>query len=304
MRDGAEWLSLLAQLVVFGLAESRLAFLGIWGWLVCLVLGLGAAHVLAPRHVSRIRRLPFAASAIMFSIAGFLIALCTGTVAVEAAIADSHTFVSVALALFSAVPLICLIMTRESDAIPLERLCAGENVATIADGLCLARSTVATYRKSVYRKAGVHSQCGLVTLVGSERSERLSEVSTFSAFPGTLRIHQTHISEISAGTGVAKIIRSEYWCTLRIITTRPGPATPGARRTRGPPRPHDAPGARHAPTPHARFVARATCLAHAPMRLPIRCHGRSADPYANMGAPPTPMQTGSGRAPRRRHPGP
>lgn len=226
MWDGAEWLSLLAQLVVFGLAESRLAFLGIWGWLVFLVLGLGAAHVLAPRHVSRIRRLPFAASAIMFSIAGFLIALCTGTVAVEAAIADPHTFVSVALALFSAVPLICLIMTRGSDAIPLERLCAGENVATIADGLCLARSTVATYRKSVYRKAGVHSQCGLVILVGSER---LSEVSTFSAFPGTLRIHQTHISEISAGTGVAKIIRSEYRCTLRIITTRPGPATPPRR---------------------------------------------------------------------------
>lgn len=281
MRDGAEWLSLLAQLVAFGLAESGLAFLGIWGWLVCLVLGLGAAHVLAPRHVSRIRRLPFAASAIMFSIAGFLIALCTGTVAVEAAIADSHTFVSVALALFSAVPLICLIMTRESDAIPLERLCAGENVATIADGLCLARSTVATYRKSVYRKAGVHSQCGLVTLVGSERSERLSEVSTFSAFPGTLRIHQTHISEISAGTGVAKIIRSEYWCTLRIITTRPGPAAREARRTRGPPRPHGTREARRAPTPHARFVARATCLAHAPMRLPIRYHGRSADPYAN-----------------------
>lgn len=274
MRDGAEWLSLLAQLVVFGLAESRLAFLGIWGWLVCLVLGLGAAHVLAPRHVSRIRRLPFAASAIMFSIAGFLIALCTGTVAVEAAIADSHTFVSVALALFSAVPLICLIMTRESDAIPLERLCAGENVATIADGLCLARSTVATYRKSVYRKAGVHSQCGLVTLVGSERSERLSEVSTFSAFPGTLRIHQTHISEISAGTGVAKIIRSEYRCTLRIITTRPGPAAP-PRRTRG--SSHEQPASR--------------------MR-PCAC------PSATMGAPPTPMQTGSGRAPRRRHPGP
>lgn len=274
MRDGAEWLSLLAQLVVFGLAESRLAFLGIWGWLVFLVLGLGAAHVLAPRHVSRIRRLPFAASAIMFSIAGFLIALCTGTVAVEAAIADPHTFVSVALALFSAVPLICLIMTRESDAIPLERLCAGENVATIADGLCLARSTVATYRKSVYRKAGVHSQCELVTLVGSERSERLSEVSTFSAFPGTLRIHQTHISEISAGTGVAKIIRSEYRCTLRIITPHPGPATP-PRRTRG--SSHEQPASR--------------------MR-PCAC------PSATMGAPPTPMQTGSGRAPRRRRPGP
>lgn len=289
MRDGAEWLSLLAQLVVFGLAESRLAFLGIWGWLVCLVLGLGAAHVLAPRHVSRIRRLPFAASAIMFSIAGFLIALCTGTVAVEAAIADSHTFVSVALALFSAVPLICLIMTRESDAIPLERLCAGENVATIADGLCLARSTVATYRKSIYRKAGVHSQCGLVTLVGSERSERLSEVSTFSAFPGTLRIHQTHISEISAGTGVAKIIRSEYRCTLRIITTRPGPAAREARR---------------APTTHARPAAPPRRTRGSSHEQPASRMRPCACPSATMGAPPTPMQTGSGRAPRRRHPGP
>ncbi|WP_407635728.1 LuxR C-terminal-related transcriptional regulator [Olsenella uli] len=180
-------------------------------------------------------------------------------------------------------------MTRESDAIPLERLCAGENVATIADGLCLARSTVATYRKSVYRKAGVHSQCGLVTLVGSERSERLSEVSTFSAFPGTLRIHQTHISEISAGTGVAKIIRSEYRCTLRIITTRPGPAARGARRA-----PTTRPGPA-APPRHTRGP---------PHEQPASRMRPCACPSAAMGAPPTPMQTGSGRAPRRRHPGP
>ncbi len=239
----------------------------------------------------------------MFSIAGFLIALCTGTVAVEAAIADSHTFVSVALALFSAVPLICLIMTRGSDAIPLERLCAGENVATIADGLCLARSTVATYRKSVYRKAGVHSQCGLVILVGSERSERLSEVSTFSAFPGTLRIHQTHISEISAGTGVAKIIRSEYRCTLRIITPHPGPATP-PRHTRGPPRPHAAREARRAPTPHVRPAAPPRRTRGSSHEQPASRMRPCACPSATMGAPPTPMQTGSGRAPRRRRPGP
>ena len=52
---------------------------------------------------------------------------------------------------------------READILPL--LARGRNASHVAETLALSRNTVATHRKNIYRKLGVHSQQELLSLV-------------------------------------------------------------------------------------------------------------------------------------------
>lgn len=59
---------------------------------------------------------------------------------------------------------------READILPM--LARGRNASHIAETLALSRNTVATHRKNIYRKLGVHSQQELLSLVDNGPEER------------------------------------------------------------------------------------------------------------------------------------